>query len=160
MVILRVRAGPAKRVGSVFNRGCTAQFMIVFHKNLTTCSTDIYDHDSYGSFLFLCFFGRVMPDEGLSMFGLFVKKCEEERKRKKITGIIFICALRTTCRNFIKNTCDLRCVFANRCTHQFRSNLPKISSDILFLLKTEYRPHPTNRHSKAIVFAERDTIMK
>ena len=33
----------SKRVGSVFNRvrGCTAQFMIVFHQNLTTCSTDI-----------------------------------------------------------------------------------------------------------------------
>ena len=30
----------------------------------------------------------------------------------------------------------------------------------LFLLKTEYRPHPTKRHSKATVFAERDTIMK
>ena len=47
-----IRAGPAKRVESVFNRGCTAQFKIVFHKKMTTCSTDIYDHDSYGSFFF------------------------------------------------------------------------------------------------------------
>ena len=30
----------------------------------------------------------------------------------------------------------------------------------LFLLKTEYRPHPTKTHSKTTVFAERDTIMK
>ena len=30
----------------------------------------------------------------------------------------------------------------------------------LFLLKTEYRPHPTTEHSKATVFPERDTIMK
>ena len=69
-----IRAGPAKRVGSVFNRGCTALFMTVFHKKLTPCSTDIYDHDSYGYFLFLFFFGRVMPDEGFSRFVLFVKK--------------------------------------------------------------------------------------
>ena len=51
-----LRAGPAKRVWSVFNRGCTAQFIIVFHKKLTTCSTDIYDHDSYFFFVLFFFF--------------------------------------------------------------------------------------------------------
>ena len=58
---ITIRAGPAKRVGSVFNRGCTAPFMIVFHKKLTTYSTDIYDHDSYGSFIFIFFLAELRP---------------------------------------------------------------------------------------------------
>ena len=72
---------------------------------------------------FILFFGRVMPDEGFSRFGLFVKKGEKTKNKKRPTGIISICVLRTTCQNLIKNTYDLRCVCANRCTHQFRSNL-------------------------------------
>ena len=144
--------------GECVQTGCTAQFMILFHKKLTTCSTDIFDHYSY---VFFFFFGRVMPDEGFSRFGLFVKKSEKKNKKKtNHRHYVHICLADHLSRFDQKYMWFALCMRKLLYAPVSLKSAQYLVRYFPFLLKTEYRPHPTKRHSEATVFAERDTIMK